>query len=164
MSPVGLALGETLDNSLKPLLPIPWMLGIAGSTWLGLVYTRFFARHLLGTHAGASPPKWKRRLLTLALSGLLLIGYLPLLAARILILYSPEVDPSIFIIALGLSLLLNLITFGGTWIIVQVIRFVRRSRCPVCRAAIADIAVGRACESCGYELATWLWVREVARP
>ncbi len=156
LSPVGLALGETLDNPLKLLLPIPWMVAVAASTWLGLIYTRYFAARLFGAHVGASPPKWKRRLLTLALSGLLLIGYLPLLAARILILLSPGEDLTPVMIALPAGLLLNLVAFGGTWLIIWAIRFVRRSRCPACRETTPSIAVGRACERCGHELTPWL--------
>jgi len=156
LSPVGLALGDTLDNPLKLLLPIPWIVAVAGSTWLGLIYTRYFARHLLGTHASASPPKWKRRLLTLALSGLLLIGYLPLLAARILILYSVGEDLTPLMRAVPVGLLLNLIAFGGTWLTVRVIRFFRRSRCPTCQEITPRIAVGRTCERCGHELTPWL--------
>ncbi len=156
LSPVGLAMGETLDNPLKLLLPIPWMVAVAGSTWLGLIYTRYFAGRLFGAHVGASPPKWKRRLLTLALSGLLLIGYLPLLAARILILYSPGEDLTPFMIALLAGPLLNLIAFGGTRLTIWAIRFVWRSQCPTCREVTPSIAVGRACERCGHELTPWL--------
>ncbi len=158
-SPFGLLLGGTITHPLQLSITLLSILGATGLTWMGLVYTRFFARRLLGAHPGAAPPKGKRRLLTWAASGVFLVLYAPLLVMRMVGLYAPDPGTLAFGAALlPLGIFLYGVAFGGTWLLVGVMRLLGRLRCPVCgQETRARIAVGAACENCGRDLAPWLF-------
>ena len=87
-SPLGVYWG---GSAPRPLLMAPWVLlwfiGVTCLFWMGLYYARFFGKHLLGSHTGQSPPKWKYRLINMILSVWFGVSYVPLFGTRIAILY-----------------------------------------------------------------------------
>lgn len=164
LSPVGAVLGETANHPLILSLLIPWLIGVTIMTWLCLAYTRFFGQRWLGTHLGISPPKWKRRCLTLSSSGLLGAVYLPLLLVRQRIIFLFDAATSqflmdAFITTLLISLVLFSFIFGATWLLIQAERLIRPPRCPSCRKTTRqNVAVGHVCEHCHRVLAPWLFI------
>jgi Zn-dependent protease with chaperone function len=153
------------------------IVGTACLTWMWLLYARFFSRRILGSHVGVSSPQLARRLLTLALSGLLLILYLPIVTEYLLVLsyianqLPGEENPlqqqlsNIFFITLAAALFLYVISFGGTWLLVQIHRLVKHPRCPACQRVTSQRdAVGQLCEHCGHNLAPWLFVNQQPNP
>ena len=148
-------------------LILPWLLAGLILTGLSLVYARFFARRLLGSHAGASPPHSKLRLLTAALTGLLGLFYLPLLSARLFISSvrpgGPGPTDRAFLGGfLLITLLMVFIVFplicGLTWMLIRVWQSLRPPRCPACRRVSRQpVAAGHRCEHCGQDLAPWLF-------
>ncbi len=160
-SPLGVIIGQ--GGVVKPLWVLPWVMGVTALTWLCLVYTRFFGQRVLGSHTGASPPKWRRRFLTMALSGLLCALYLPLLVWRIMLLY--PWDPgnlqylrNILVNTLSAGLFVYVVAFGATWVLTQIRRLARPVRCPSCgKVTRQKYAVSHLCEHCGHDLASWLF-------
>ncbi|MDQ4076255.1 MAG: hypothetical protein M3220_08410, partial [Chloroflexota bacterium] len=160
LSPVAPLLTGQLINPMSLLL---WLLAATGATWLGLVYLRFFSGRVLASHLGSSPPKWTRRLLTLAVSLLLGVLYVPLLAARFLVIYDlpardTEMLQSGIMISSVLALSLYLVAFGGTWLLLQLRRPRRSVPCPTCRQPNQPRHdLNQSCEHCGHPLARWLY-------
>jgi hypothetical protein len=150
-------------NLTGVLLVFVWFFSAIALTWMWLIYARFFSRRVLGNHAGKAQPAWKRRLLTLTLSGLFCLMYVPLIFGRILIVARQEQYLSGWISFLFLSLLSALLfyffTFAASWVLVKIVRTVRPCRCPSCKQATQHKYVaGRMCEHCGADLAPWLFV------
>ncbi len=149
---------------MSAVLILPWLAGATIVTWLCLAYIRFFSKRWLGLHRGATPPKWRRRFLTLTFSGLLWAFYLPLLITRHLIV-SPTLEAStvelgqkFFSVTLISGLLLYLIVFSACWMLVQIERLIRTPRCPSCRQITKQRgAVGQTCEHCRQNLSAWLF-------
>ncbi len=142
---------------------IPWLLIVAGLTWLCLVYLRFFSRRVLAAHVGPRPPKWQRRLLTLALSGLLCVMFVPLIFGRILIVFPQDQYRSGWMWFLTLSfagaLVFYLVIFGASWILVRLRALSSPANCPSCnRVTRQKYVVGKFCGYCGEDLAAWLFV------
>jgi Zn-dependent protease with chaperone function len=181
LAAIGFQVGSLLTPyGLLPLLPglinfqglivifmtLFFTVSVACLTWLWLIYARFFARRILGSHVGRASPQHSRRLLTLALSGLLLALYLPAVIGPWTILMVATNNTtmliplsSAFLIAVIIALCLFLVIFGVTWLFVQAYRFIRRPHCPTCGQATRQrYAVGQACESCGQNLAPWLFM------
>jgi hypothetical protein len=150
--------------------------GFAFFTWLCLIYTRFFALRALGLHTAASSPHGKRRMLTFALSLILLAFYLPAPIAQTVIqgviladtsttsFGDTAVSTQLVVIILGgisvtAAVFLYLTVFGATWLVLKIQGFIRPPRCPVCAQTTKKrYVVGRNCEHCGNELAPWLYV------
>ena len=62
------------------------------------------------------------------------------------------------LISLGVAMGLYVLLFGLTWLVVQVRRAVRQTRCPACEQRTQHKhTVGETCEHCGAELAPWLF-------
>jgi Zn-dependent protease with chaperone function len=167
-SPINMYLFGYLVNPLKLLLLIPWWIGFIAFTWLGLLYVRFFGKHLLGSHLGESSPKWKRRFVVLVSSGLLGISYYSLFLARnILGFQAPSLSQDLmgeFLISLTLALILFPVAFGATWILIHIARFIHPSRCPSCGKAVQPgYTVARKCEFCKHYLAPWLYATSSAK-
>jgi peptidase M48-like protein len=148
------------------LLLLILLVAFAFITWLGLLYVSVFTRQVLGSHAKKSSPKVKMRLLTLALSGLFLISYIPMVLAQFFIDSAATAgDTSILIdwmpgvgLTEAVALLAFLLVFAVTWVVVGVSRKLRRLQCPTCgHATRHQFAVAQTCESCGNELAPWLY-------
>lgn len=161
LTPVGTLSPRSL---MSALLILPWLAGAIIVTWLCLAYIRFFSKRWLGLHRGATPPRWKRRFLTLTFSGLLWAFYLPLLISRHLIVYptleatAVELGQKFFSVTLITGLLLYLLVFGACWMLVQIERLIRTTRCPSCRQITKQQgAVGQACEHCCQNLSAWLF-------
>jgi len=58
----------------------------------------------------------------------------------------------------AVALLAFLLVFAVTWVVVGVSRKLRRLQCPTCgHATRHQFAVAQTCESCGNELAPWLY-------
>lgn len=137
---------------------------LACLSWLWLVYIRFFARRILGSHASALPPHRARRLLTLASSGLLLVLALPAVIGQYVIMAVTLDNTTMqgllsgfFFTAVAIAPFLYSVIFGATWLLVQAYRWVRRPRCPACRQVTRQrYAAGQVCEHCGRDLAPWL--------
>jgi Zn-dependent protease with chaperone function len=135
-------------------------------TWLGLIYIRFFARRMLATHIGISPPQRAHRLLTIITSGWLLIFFLPAVLQDFGVMAIASGQAIMPIQWAGLlvfgvigSLFLYSIAFGVTWLLVQTYRLFRKSRCPSCEQITNKrYAVGQVCEHCGQDLAPWLFI------
>ena len=138
---------------------------LAFLTWLGLVYIRYFSRQVLGSHVGISLPKGKMLLLALALSGLLLMFYIPVVFGQLVIEGAASFgDTSILIWLLGvilaevIAIFLYGFVFVVTWLSSKVLRLVWKPHCPTCGQAIhQQYAVAQLCKHCGSELAPWLY-------
>ena len=142
---------------------------VACLTWLWLVYIRFFAWRILGSHVGTSAPDGKRRLLTLASSGLLLVLYLPAVIGQFVITAAATGNTTILIQMLYALLLVSvtalflyLVIFGATWLLVQLYQLFQLPRCPSCGGVSRQpsYAVGKICEHCGLDLALWLFITQ----
>ena len=163
-SPLGAYWGGAATN---PLLLLPWvvlwLLVVTGLFWLGFLFVHMFGARLLGSHVGASPPRWKYRLLTAIFSGWLGVAYLPLLSGRLAIVYAQSLgtDEMMLLITITLvglisTLFLYAAMFALTWVLGQIIR---PSRCPGCNKSVHfKTAVAERCEHCGEHLASWLLV------
>lgn len=164
-------LPDWIGTFVLPMLLLS-IVAVAGLTWAWLVYIRFFARRLLGSHFGALPPQGMRRLLTLAGSGLLLVLYLPAATIQVIVFAlaalavkstaAPAVLPQLWtflFVSIVAALFLYIVIFGVTWLLVQAYQLVRRPHCPTCKQPTRQrYAVGQICEHCGQNLAPWLFV------
>jgi Zn-dependent protease with chaperone function len=163
-APVVFAIGGGPARGLLNVLIIfAWSIGVAVVTWRWLVYAYYFSQLLLGQHRGSSPPQGSLRLLTFALSSLLVVLYAPLIVAQILIagfvLGESGIPFHILPIALGIAVILYPVVFGATWAIIRVRRVIITPRCPNCgEVTHHEVAVGQKCEHCGEDLALWLFV------
>jgi len=141
---------------------------------LWLIYVRFFASRTLGTHVGQTTPYSIRRLLTLVSTGLLLVLYMPITVGNLIIseithqaagmgILNYETYVSALPATILGALFLYAITFGITWLFLQVRRFFVQMHCPVCKQITHQpYAVGQLCEHCGHDLAPWLFVKPMA--
>jgi hypothetical protein len=143
------------------------LLGITTLTWLCLVYTGFVARRVLGSHTGSAPPVWGRRSVTLLASVMLCLVYLapPLAFSQMMNFRSTQtplqtaLTPTALLAVIVSPLLVSFTMFSGTWLVLQSIRLVRPLRCPSCGGSSHHSqAVGRTCEHCSCDLASWLYV------
>ncbi len=164
-----LELFPTLFQSLQGFLYLGLMIFLnvilVFLTWLGLVYIRYFSRQVLGSHVGISLPKGKMLLLALALSGLLLMFYIPMMFGQMIIEGAASVgDTSMLIWLLGvilaevIAIFLYGFVFVATWLSSKVLRLVWKPQCPTCGQAVyQQYAVAQLCKHCGSELAPWLY-------
>ncbi len=156
-------------RGLLPILLIPLgLIGLTFLTWMWLVYVRFFAQRLFGSHIQISAPHWTRRFLTLVMSGLLWILYLPAIISHltITIISSPDelgFSIKISLITLGIALFLYVLVFGITWGLVQIKRLFIRLRCPSCQQDIDyQFTLDQRCKQCGHNLALWLFAEPLS--
>ena len=180
-SPLNVFLAEYLGRAWMVVLLIPWLVGFALATWLGLACARFGSKRLLGTVAGASPPKRRMRVLTYGTSGLLCLFYAPLLMLRWWILSQKISIPGTQAVIIGLvaGLLLAPPAIGVMWLLGQIRPTRKPLACPACgtvAGASSDgalqarpttgapndkwtqYAVLRSCQRCGESLSPWLFV------
>jgi Zn-dependent protease with chaperone function len=134
--------------------------------WLWIVYARFLGQKVFGSHTGARPPTWKRRFLTLAVSGVLIVLFLPIALLHIIIL-GVGMNPILFdwgiilqvFVAMFGVLFLYILIFGMSWISIKIYRGIWPPRCPKCRqATFKNNILGQSCGHCGHELSLWLFV------
>jgi Zn-dependent protease with chaperone function/ribosomal protein L37AE/L43A len=186
------AIGSLLGNSLVPygyLGTLPeWsrshgvgialmvvILAVANTfvIWLWMIFTRFFGKHILGSHLSKSHPHGARRFLTIISSGLLLVLYTPL-AIGIFAIDSLASGQSSITIAPWVGIILSIsvgatlmygLTFSVTWVFMKAYQLIRRPLCPACRKITKKrYAVGEVCEHCGKDLAPWLFVSALPTP
>jgi hypothetical protein len=160
------ALMQNRSGLFYLLLLLFLLFAFAFITWLGLLYVSVFTRHVLGSHARKSPPRMKMRLLTLALSGLFLISYIPMVFAQFFIDSAATAGDTFILLdwmpgvllTEALALLIFLLVFAVTWVVVGIRQKLRRLHCPTCgQATRHQFAVAQTCENCGNELAPWLY-------
>lgn len=141
----------------------------AGLAWLWLVYVRFFGKRIIGSHTGSGSPKWKRRFLTLVMSGVWVILILPIALSQFLftgfginsLLFDEATMLKVFGAVIGALFLYGLI-FCLSWVGVHVWRLVWPPRCPACGRVVSQkIVLGQMCEHCGQDLAPWLFAAPV---
>jgi Zn-dependent protease with chaperone function len=143
-----------------------WISATTGLIWLWLVYIRFFSKRLLGLHAGLTSPEASRRWLTFSSSILLWILFLPAIVGQwqignIMWDSTTAFSPSLLLNTVEYGLLLYLVFFGVTLFAVQIYKWNKNSICPTCgQVTHQSFAVGRNCETCGNDLALWLYVQE----
>jgi hypothetical protein len=173
---LAIALGLEVGFLVMPISPL-WpkgvvntiwdiviLMGVTISTWICLVYVRYFSRRVLAFHVGTSLPKWKLRFITSCFYVLLGCFYFPLMYARVSYINSidPEVQESLLeFIANGLNagLILYVAMFSATWILTQLTRAFHPLRCPSCGKNIYHgYAVNRSCEYCNHDLSPWLFI------
>jgi hypothetical protein len=153
------------QGSLLRLLPIPfatllWFAGATLLTWLWLTYVRFFTRRWLAGHVGAAPPRRRHRLLTLASAVLLGVILIPVLIwqASAWSEVSIPVPAVAVVIAVGIALAIYAGVFVVSWVLFSLFGRAGSRRCPTCGQRTRQaVAVGRACEHCGGDLAPWLF-------
>lgn len=160
-------------NGFKIALMTVSIFGVAAFlAWLGLIYIRFFARRMMGSHIGITSPRGARRLLTLFTSSWFLIFFPPIVLWHIDIIGLATGGAITFIRWVGALMIVTLgilfqytIVFGVTWVLVQAYRFFRKPRCPSCNQITKKrYAVGEVCEHCGKDLAPWLFISESSLP
>jgi Zn-dependent protease with chaperone function len=176
-----LALGVQVGMLVLPYSPFApqdlpgfahWLLWVpiaTGLTWLCLAYARLLGERVLARDTSASPPRRKGTLLTLLLVGVFCVAYLPVFAAKFSFLdaSSPSSGPFhigvVTLVSLGLlgvAILVIGFVFALTLALVSLNARSRALRCPACRRKSAhSIAAGRVCESCGQDLAPWIYYR-----
>lgn len=156
---------------IPTLLTIPEFVMAAGLCWFWLAYARFFGQRLLGSHTGATPPKWKLRGMALALSVMWWVLFLPvalfhgiIVAIGIRAIPVDQINDQapMFLVALVVCLIGSLLTFviffGASWVLLKFGRLIWSPRCPSCgRITHHEVVIGKMCENCSKELAPWLF-------
>ncbi len=154
-------------RSLKAaVFMIPWFGAMTELTWLCLAALRFFTRCLIGRHVGETAPHRKSAFITASVSGLIGAVYMPMFAARTLILARIErLQPveilfilcSAVVVSLGIFSLISLIVSG-----LIPLRFSwKPPLCPACQQAVRQKSpLGKTCGHCGSELSGWILLRE----
>ena len=162
------------DLWVAPLLPLA-MTGVL--IWISLCGLRYWGRLLLGSHTGARPPIWKRRILTMIFSTLLSVvlfefisGILANAGAAMAVTSGRISGSDVDVLsataagALELFVVIRLgILIGGALLFVWL--KLRPRRCPACRQiARQSVIVGQICPHCHAELAPWLLIDSGAVP
>ncbi len=150
-------------RSLKAaVFMIPWFGAMTELTWLCLAAIRFFTRALIGRHVGFSPPRRKSAFVTASVSGLIGAVYVPMFAARILILAHIErLQPVEILFILCTAVLVSLAIFALIFLTVSILIPVRFSwkppLCPACGQTVRQKSpLGKTCEHCGSGLSGWV--------
>ena len=152
------------DSLISTILAFFFLIVFVLFIWLALVYTRFFSRRLLGSHAKFTPPSGKNRFLTVLVAALFLVIEAPLgigffiITRKVIAFSTLEAFLVLFGLTLGLLVLMGL-TFVFHWIVFGVYRRLRPVRCPTCgQISSENTVVGRSCQRCGKNMVPWLYV------
>lgn len=163
---------------IPTFLTIPEFLMAAGLFWLWLVYARFLGQRVLGSWAGSNSPKWRRHAMTLVLSLLWWVLFLPVGAMHAIIVgigiraipvdQLAEFTPLMLfalIICLLISLLAYVILLGMSWALLKFTRLIWSPRCPACgHITRHEIVIGKKCDRCNSDLAPWLFMKQQVAP